>query len=214
MTSETCPCGHPHSQHIIPTWCSSVRSAHAGEVGMCRYYDNVITHYRTVRSTTYDSDSDDDVGWRPSVIHHNYGGNSAPYVANSYSTTHGNTTWITPRGGVSGGYSYGATSHESREPVWGKKYCASSCGECRCKWCLSDAGQAALRAQRESNRIAEEARVEALRRAEAAALEERKRWREATFRQRCRQRGVIRAIARGIKEAFVCGCARSKNKPR
>lgn len=195
-------CGHDHNQHINSSWVGE----HAGEVGICRYYDTVITGYECL-DTTYESDSDDDAGWKPSTIHHNYGGNPPSYVANSYQTTHGNITYTTPRS--TGGY-VNSTTKSTSTPIWGKKYCAMSCGQCQCNWCQSEEGQQAQREQRERNRKAHNARLEALKRAEQAALEERKRWREATFKQRCQQRGVFRAILRGIKEVFICGSHRMK----
>ncbi|QJX71921.1 coiled coils domain protein [Faustovirus] len=208
-----CSCGHTHRDHKVPKWCPG----HEDEVRICRYSREVVVGYK--KTVTYDSDSDDDdaVGWRPSIIHHNYGGNSAPYVANSYSTTHGNATWITPRGAPTTGY---VSSTTSKTAITRWEGCTKNCPACDCEWCQSDEGINHNAEVRRRNAIAYNAHLDELRarderikaereaaaRAQAAAdLRRRQERREAMQRHREAIKGMFSAIGRAIKSLFTCG---------
>ncbi|AIB51846.1 hypothetical protein E24_00148 [Faustovirus] len=197
MYTKVCPCGHRHWDHLVHTWLRF----RTGEIGICHHKDEIIKGYKTVTNYSYDSDSDDDVGWKPSIIHHNYGGGGAPYVANSYSNTHGNITYITPRS--NGGYS---SSYGSSNTIPIKETIHCKCGECRCDYCLSDEGRNEQKATIMRNRNAEKEHQEQQLRILEAKKEERRRWREGNFAERRAQRGTFKAILRAIKEVFICSC--------
>ncbi|QJX72410.1 hypothetical protein F-S17_0144 [Faustovirus] len=196
--SRVCTCGHEHKEHA-----KQRDDTHVGEIYWCNHENEKITGYTQRTTTRYNYRYGEwaNSGYQAPYIFHNYGGNTAPYMPNSYTNSYngGTTVYITTRQNTSPATMASYQSHEGMEPIIEKTRC--KCNRCQCDYCKTPecaAEQAQLRAENEAN-WQNFCRIE---------NEKRKIWSTGTFAERRQLRGTVRAVLKTLSDFFVCGRSR------